>query len=277
MTGFSTAWLKLREAADHRSRNAALGEALSARFALRDKVSVTDIGCGTGSNLRAMADLLPDVQTWSLVDYDADLLGAARSELASWADAARDEGNALLLEKRRQRIAVTFRQADLAADLEDALGPASDLVTAAAFFDLASEAFIRKLARAVAERRAVFYTVLTYNGIMGWQPHHPFDNTVTSIFHRHQMTDKGFGIAAGPTAPLHLSDHFQMVDYSVQEGDSSWRLDAADQALIDELQAGHAAAVAEVSGIDEAALKSWAARKVRGVVVGHTDTLAMPR
>lgn len=276
MTGFSSAWLKLREGADHRSRNAGLADALSARFALREKVAVTDIGCGTGSNLRGMADLLPEQQTWTLVDYDAGLLQAARAELAAWADGHHETGDDLHLEKGRQRIAVSFRQADLSANLDDALGQSCDLVTAAAFFDLASVAFIRTFAQAVTARRAAFYTVLTYNGISRWQPHHPADNAVTSAFHRHQMTDKGLGVAAGPMAPMHLSDQFQFAEYSVQEGDSPWLLGPGDQALMDEVQRGHAAAVAEIGGVDAAALKSWASRKLTGVYIGHTDTLAMP-
>ncbi len=276
MTGFSIAWLKLREAADHRSRNPQLADALSARFALRDEVTVTDIGCGTGSNLRGTADLLPEVQAWRLVDYDEGLLEAARTELSAWADSAREDGGGLILQRGRRKITVSFRQADLSANLDEALGSASDLVTAAAFFDLASEAFIRKVAQVVAARRAVFYTVLTYNGIMRWQPHHPLDGAITSTFHRHQLTDKGFGVAAGPIAPMHLSDQFQMAGYSVQDGDSSWQLGQHDQALIDELQAGHAAAVAEVGEVEEGALKSWALRKLSGILIGHTDTLAMP-
>ncbi|KUO54182.1 MAG: hypothetical protein APF80_16010 [Alphaproteobacteria bacterium BRH_c36] len=276
MTGFSSDWLKLREGADHRSRNNGLAEALSARLALREMVRVTDIGCGTGSNLRGTADLLPDKQSWTLVDYDAGLLGSARVELAAWADAAHDAGDQLSLERGRKRISVSFRQADLSADLDAALGETCDLVTAAAFFDLASEAFIQRFAKAVAARRAVFYTVLTYNGISRWQPHHPADNAVASAFHRHQLSDKGFGAAAGPMAPIHLADQFQFAEYSVQEGESPWELGRGDQALMDEVQAGHAMAIAEIGGVDAATLKSWVSRRLSGVYIGHTDTLAMP-
>ncbi|MBU2582535.1 MAG: class I SAM-dependent methyltransferase [Alphaproteobacteria bacterium] len=275
MTGFSSAWLKLREAADHRSRNSDLAEALSARFQQREKVSVTDIGCGTGSNLRGMYDLLPEAQVWTLVDYDAGLLQSARTELCAWADKVSEAGDKLFLERGRRRIEVAFRQADLAADLDHALGNPSDLVTAAAFFDLASEAFMGRFAQAVAKRRAVFYTVLTYNGISRFEPHHPADNAVIAAFHRHQLTDKGFGVAAGPTAPSALFDCLQMAGFSVQEGDSPWVLGPADQMLMDEIQSGHAAAVAEIGGVDAASLKTWAARKLTGVTVGHTDTFAV--
>ena len=276
MSGFSSAWLTLREPADHRSRNAELAEALSARFTLRNSITVTDIGCGTGSNLRATAALLPTKQNWTLVDYDPGLLSTAREELCRWADETRTEGEALELIKGLSRISVSFRQADLAVDLEAGLGEPNDLITAAAFFDLASEAFIRKFAQAVAACNAVFYTVLTYNGRCRWQPHHPGDNAVTSAFHRHQMTDKGLGISVGPTAPMYLSDQFKLAGYSVQEGDSPWQLEAQDEALLAEVQAGHQSAVAETGAVEQAALKSWASRKLTGAVIGHSDTLAMP-
>ena len=276
MSGFSSAWLTLREPADHRSRNAELAEALSARFTLRDSITVTDIGCGTGSNLRATAALLPTKQNWTLVDYDPGLLGTAREELCRWADETRTVGEALELIKGPARISVSFRQADLAVDLEAGLGEPNELITAAAFFDLASEAFIRKFAQAVAARNAVFYTVLTYNGRCSWQPRHPADNAVTSAFQRHQMTDKGFGVSVGPTAPLHLSDQFKLAGYSVQEAESPWRLAPGDEALLAELQAGHLTAVAETGAVEQSALQSWASRKLTGAIIDHTDTLAIP-
>lgn len=278
MTGFDPGWLALREPADHRSRNAALAEALAARFALRDTVSVVDLGCGTGSNLRALAGLLPKRQTWTLVDYDPNLLERAREALSEWATASTRKGDGSLeLEYDGRRLHVAFRQADLNADLDAALGPAVDLVTAAAFFDLASPAFIRRLAAAVAERKAVFYTVLTYNGIQLWTPRSPADSQMAGAFNRHQMNDKGLGPSAGPTAPAHLADQFRLAGFSVEEGDSPWRLRTpADAALIAELASGYAAAVAETGAVDARTLERWQARQHTGAETGHTDTLAFP-
>ncbi len=276
MTGFSADWLALREAADHRARNSDLADGLQARFAQRDTVNVVDIGCGSGSNLRGTAPLLPSRQSWTLVDYDADLLSAARGELQKWADASEGHGESLRLRKDRLDIEVSFRQADLAADLETALGTGADLITAAAFFDLTSPAFIKTFTRAVAARRAVFYTVLTYNGLSGWDPRNPSDNAISSAVNRHQGTDKGFGPAAGPTAASHLADQFRLNDYIVSEGDSPWRLGSADQALIDELVAGHVRAVSETGAVDAATIEKWGKVVRKGAMVGHTDTLAVP-
>ena len=85
MSGFSPEWLRLREAADRRARNRDIESVVQARFAQRDAVTVVDLGCGTGSNLRATTSLLPNVQSWTLVDNDAALLDALHDRLPSLA------------------------------------------------------------------------------------------------------------------------------------------------------------------------------------------------
>lgn len=278
MTGFSPEWLSLREAADHRSRDAALADALRSYFLQRDHVTVFDLGCGTGSNLRATAALLPARQTWTLVDYDPALLAAARSRLSEWAERTDAVGEGLRLIRDGRQIDVSFRQADLVAGLEEVLGAGPcDLVTASALFDLASEDFIRRFAKAVAAVRAVFYTVLTYNGIQKWTPRGPLDQQMTAAFIAHQLTDKGFGVSAGPLAPEHLAGSFRAFGYSVSEGDSPWLLSAPrDAQLIGELAAGFAGAVRETRKVADSDVDKWLARTFTGAHVGHTDTLALP-
>lgn len=277
MSGFTTEWLALREPADHRSRNPSLQSALSSRLSVRASIDVVDLGCGTGSNLRATAPLLGPRQSWTLVDHDPRLLSAARDKLSHWAGIARGEGEALYLEKDGKEIWIRFRQADLAKDLDRALGEAPALVTASALFDLASVEFIRRFASSLASRRAAFYTVLTYNGIQHWSPRHPSDNALTAAFHRHQMTDKGFGVSAGPTAPAHLADQFRLEGYLVEEGDSPWVLTGArDAALVGELAKGFLSAVRETRAVDARTLDAWERIRHTGAEVGHTDTLAFP-
>lgn len=303
MSGFSPTWLALREPADHRSRSSSLANTLQTRFLQRETISVVDLGCGTGSNLRATAPLLPHVQHWTLVDYDPALLAAAKVTLIAWADESivvpfspspldvsssdlsqgpipqRDQSiqEQLELRKGSARLFVRFRQADLVTDLDAVLDlDPPDLVTASALFDLASPAFIQKFAEAVAKRRAVFYTVLTYNGIQHWTPRTPIDQAMCAAFSRHQMTDKGFGPSCGPTAPVELAEQFQTYGYTVEEGDSPWRLGPADQALTTELATGFAAAIRETKSIPDAEIDAWLKRPHTGAEVGHTDTLAIP-
>lgn len=278
MSGFSPTWLALREAADHRSRNQSVAETLQTRFLQRETISVLDLGCGTGSNLRATSSLLPHAQHWTLVDHDPALLATAKQSLIAWADKHSDAGGSLSLQKSNLKLTVKFHQADLVADLDTVLdlAPKADLITASALFDLASPAFIQKFAAAVAKRRAVFYTVLTYNGIQRWTPRSPLDQSMSGAFSRHQMTDKGFGPSCGPTAPVELAEQFETHGYGVEEGDSPWRLGPADAALITELASGFAAAVRETKSIPDAEIDAWLKRTRAGAEVGHTDTLAIP-
>jgi SAM-dependent methyltransferase len=276
MSGFSPEWLALREPADHRSRAADLEAELAAHFARSEVVSITDIGCGTGSNLRATFSLLGPEQHWTLVDHDAGLLAEARARLVRWADLVTADDESLNLRKAGRRLAVRFRKSDLARDLEAALGPPADLVTASALFDLASADVIDAVARAVAARRAAFYTVLTYNGIQRWRPAHSADAEMVAAFHAHQATDKGLGAAAGPNAPRLLREAFRAVRYRVSEGDSPWLLDARDQSLVSSLSEGFAGAVRETSEVPARTVDDWAAVTRTGAEVGHTDMLAFP-
>jgi SAM-dependent methyltransferase len=279
MSGFSPEWLSLREAADHRSRNVSLARSVSARFNNRDEVSIVDLGCGTGSNLRCTSTLFEaNQQAWTLVDYDPKLLAAAAEKLSAWADRTIKDDAGLILSKGRKTITVAFRQADLTKDLDRALGSTVDLITASAFFDLCSVSFIESFATAVAARRAAFYTVLTYNGQQTWTPEHAADAQFAQSFHAHQVTDKGFGGAAGPGAASALAKAFTSVGYTVSEGDSPWRLaNPHDQKLIAELVPGFAGAVRETGAIDKAIIDAWLAITRSGARVGHTDTFAIPK
>jgi SAM-dependent methyltransferase len=276
MSDFSAPWLDLREPVDHRSRNRKLERALAKHFDGWRPITVVDLGCGTGSNLRATAPLLGPEQHWTLVDRDQRLLDAAAERLAAWADGADRQDGRLALFKGARRINVAFRCADLAADLEAALGSSANLVTASAMFDLASAAFIARLAAAVAARRSAFYTVLTYDGDQRWTPEHERDAPLLDAFHAHQRRDKGLGPAAGPEAPDALSEAFAAQGYQVQEGDSAWRLGLADEALIAELAAGFAQAARETGLVEAATLAAWSALSRTGAIVGHADTLALP-
>jgi SAM-dependent methyltransferase len=274
---FSTDWLDLREAADTRARNSDVADAVAARLALRDELTVLDLGAGTGANLRATSHLLPSRQTWTLADRDTRLLEAARAKLSRWADKHSADGDALELEKNDRKIRVIFRAADLAQETKALVDEGAQLVTASAFFDLTSENYIRDLSKAVVAAKAAFYATLTYNGLQKWTPHRPADNQMTAAFQRHQMQDKGFGLAAGPLAASHLVDQFRINGYLALSGESPWRLERADRMLIEEVIRGHAVAVAEVGGVDEKTVLGWLNVPRSAAFVGHIDVFAAPQ
>ncbi len=279
MSGFSAQWLALREPADCRARNGGVRAAALALFAGRGAASLVDLGCGSGSNLRALAEFLPARQTWRLVDHDKALLEAARAALTAWAESAHsDAGGALHLVKGGKSITAHFVCADLADALEGVLAGDIDLVTAAAFFDLVAAPWIKTFCAALAARQLPLYTVLTYDGIEQWSPPHPADAAMLAAFHAHQAGDKGFGPAAGPQALSILSQAFRDAGWMVTTGQSPWRLGADDAKLIAMLAEGSAGAVRETGKVAPGDIASWlAARRGAGAaVIGHEDFFARP-
>ena len=276
MSGFSAEWLDRRESADRRARNPDLLAALAQRLAGQESVRVADLGCGTGSNLRAIAPYLPQTQHWHLLDHDPALLDAARDRLETWADAAEASGGDLAVRHQGRRLTVSFHEADLAAGLEGVL-PRADLVTAAALFDLVSVDWIARLVEAVSCQGALFYAALTYDGNADWIPSHLADEAVLGAFKVHQGRDKGFGPAAGPGATQALIRAFQAAGYRVRTAASPWRLGSADAALVSEIATGIAAAVRETGLLPDDEVDGWLqARTGAACVIGHTDLLALP-
>lgn len=276
---FSAEWLALREPVDHASVAPDLRSALAKRFAGHASIDIVDLGCGAGSNLRGSFDMLPDRQSWTLVDHDPALLAAARARLSAWADSAETAGEGLRLRKGGKSLAVAFRTADLSAGYPDSLFGNADLVTAAALFDIVSASNIVALAETLGRLRRVFYTVLTYDGIAEWQPEHPADAPIRAAFNAHQVTDKGFGPAAGPGATQALADSFTARDYRVSRAPSPWVVREEHFALRRELDKGFAGAAREM-GLDPGLVDGWLAQRMSGpgrvTIVGHEDLLAIP-
>lgn len=268
MSGFSSSWLHLRESADHRSRDEALLSDLLRHLNGRKHISVLDLGCGTGSNLRALAPLLPMSQHWHLIDHDRALLDAAHENIQSWlpgTDVA--------------ELSWSLEAADLLTDIDRLLDAQTyDIVTAAALFDLVSADWITAFATRLAERGCVFYTVLIYDGVMRWTPEHEQDEAVRLAFNQHQQTDKGFGAAAGPDAGVVLAEKLEAAGLHVETGQSPWRLDGGDRRLMLETAKGIGQAAEETGLVDDAALASWRASRERltACEIGHTDLLAIP-
>lgn len=278
MAGFSPEWLALREPVDHAARNPQVLAAVGAHFSGKTSLSILDLGCGAGSNLRATYAALPDRQHWTLVDHDTDLLDHARRRLAEWADDTREQGEELVLAKDDKLITVDTRRVDLDRDLEWVLGWQPDLVTAAALFDLTSRRWIERFVAALASQRLPLYAVLTYDGREEWQPEHPADAGMHAAFSGHQRGEKGFGPAAGPEACEIMAEAFRKSGFAVSTGDSSWLIDQRHPALRAALAEGIAQAVCETGRVDPASVADWLAarRDAQSARIGHQDLWARP-
>jgi hypothetical protein len=280
MTGFSAQWLALREPADHRARDRALQNKVCEQLANvarteQRAVRLIDLGCGSGSNLRALATSLPEQQHWTLVDYDPLLLAAARAALIAWADEVINDSTSLTLRKNNKILEIEFSQVDLARDIERVLAWPADVITAAAFFDLVAESWLVRFCQAL---RTTLYTVLTYDGSEQWLPPHSADSAMLKAFHAHQKTDKGFGVAAGPDATSVMQRELTARGFQVTLASSPWKIDQTEAAFIHALATGSAAAVRETGLLNELEVNQWltARMSAQHCMVGHWDILATP-
>lgn len=280
--GFSADWLALREPADHRSRSAELLAHLAKKVESRDVLRITDLGCGTGSNLRATAPALNAHQEWTLVDYDFVLLEQAARSLTEWADEAKAIGDDLVLIKDGKNIGVKFRIADLNKELEQVISGEIDVVTASALFDLISEPWMKRFIAALKTTPALLYTVLTYNGEDEFLPAHPFDWGIINAFKIHQRRDKGFGPAEGPQAAATLARLLKEAGYGVETADTPWVLKPSDIQLKTELLKGLQGAAMETGLVSDNGANDWlfwrtsmGDQKGSRLKTGHTDILAV--
>ena len=260
---FSADWLSLREPVDHASVNAELRRQLVEAIGTPEKLTVVDLGSGTGSNLRGLAPWLPGRQAWRLLDHDQTLLNAA--EAASKPDTV-TMATGHCVDLNTLDLGEMFRGADL--------------ITAAAFFDIASQTIIEKIARAVVDAGAAFYTVLTYDGLAAWFPEHEANGEMRRLFNAHQQSDKGMGAALGPDATEALRQAFTEHGYRVMTGPSPWVVGAQHQDMRAMLDDGWASAVGETGKLNVDVLASWQRQRQSApdatTVVGHQDLLALP-
>jgi hypothetical protein len=265
MSGFSAAWLALREPYDLAARNAKVLDAVAAHVIEQPSIGVVDLACGTGATLRAIGPHLPPQQSWRLVDNDLGLLAKA-SALG-----------------RPPHLTVISKPVDLVRDLELALQGPLDLITASALLDLVSAEWLDRLIVEAAARRLPVYAALTYDGRTTPEPGCVLDIEILAGFNAHQRTDKGFGPALGPTAAARAIERFEQLGYAVVQGRSDWVFGPDDRTIQDQLFAGWAEVAALTTALSSDAIERWLAQR-RGHLaegrsrlrVGHVDLFARP-
>jgi len=266
MSGFSADWLALREPYDFRSRCPAVLDAVVASLKGCPSVMITDIACGTGSTLRALAPRLGPVQNWRLADNDLSLLARASTM-------ARPAG-----------VTVKPVPLDLTRDLEAVLDGPVDLITTSALLDLVSDSWLERLTVEVAARSIPVYAALSYDGRIEIAPGDPFDAAIVKAVNEHQRTDKGFGPALGPAAGHAAIARFEALGYTVVNGTSDWVIGPNERDIQMEIFAGWAGAAREIGDLSLADTVAWLTRRRDAVAagrssirVGHVDIFARPK
>lgn len=223
-------WLKLREAADWEARSSRLVQrVVDAAPQEGTPYNVLDLGTGTGSNVRYLADRLPGHQHWRVVDRSPDLLALVTNRTASWAASRGYECRATAtgLHVRHETLdcEIETRQRDLRVLDDPGLFAGRQLVTASALLDLVSESWLQSLAAHCRDAGAAVLFALTYNGESSCSPDEPEDELIRELLNRHQHTDKGLGgIAAGPDAVACAERCFTEIGYEVRIEPTDWNI-----------------------------------------------------
>lgn len=260
MESFAESWLRLREPYDHTARSAPLARRFLA--ALPASPRVLDLAAGAGSNARYLASLGVRRADWVLADADRALLAAADMGVGRVARVAAD-------------LARLEREIDLTR---------VDGVTAAAFGDLVSAAWLARFAQCVFRRRLPVLLALSVDGRAAWTPQDPDDALVQRLFRRDQARDKGFGPALGDAAPWRLASDLRGFGYRVHLRRSDWRIGQEDRTMLERMIDGFAdAAKAAAPPGFQGAIAGWSdRRRVQAAAgglrlsVGHRDCLALP-
>ena len=143
MSRFSADWLALREPYDLQARNPAVLDAVIAWCKDVFAIRIVDLGCGTGSTLRALARRLPGRQNWQFFDNDFELVARAAAI------------------RPPATVTVTATPLDLARDLEAALDGSIDLITTSALLDLVSESWLERLVVEISARSIPLYAAIS--------------------------------------------------------------------------------------------------------------------
>jgi len=293
MSGFSDAWLALREPADHRARSSTVMDRLAPHLvavdtpvSARRPFRVVDLATGTGSNVRYLVPRLPTWQSWTLLDADVELLRVLPVRMAVWASR---NGRAWVQTDGRMMLSNAGQQCSLrcqVADLRHGLGAVEEtpgLVTASALLDLVSREWLARLVHWLVEHRVPALFALNYDGRTVLDPPHPDDRFVMELVNRHQHTDKGFGPALGPAASVCFDELCAESGWDVARERSDWVLDRSEIALQAELLSGWATAATELDPASADRVREWERDRIGTsragqlhVVVGHDDVAAWP-
>jgi SAM-dependent methyltransferase len=248
-------WLALREGADAAARATSLLDPLRPSFT--GPLVVRDLGCGTGSQARWLAGLLPAPTRWVLHDRDPDLVALAAAGVPG--DVTTVVGDVTRL-----------RAADL-------LG--TTLVTASALLDLLTAAEVDDIAAACVGAACPALLALTVAGRVELLPGDPLDAEFEAAFNEHQRRTVAGRALLGPTAADVTAAAFERRGATVRSAPSPWRLGPDQADLTAEwLRGWVGAAVEQRPDLAGPAVGYLARRLAAGVraVVWHTDLLALP-
>jgi SAM-dependent methyltransferase len=281
-------WLRVREPADIAARSEALTCAIADATAPGEPLRLLDLGTGTGSNIRYLAERVRRPQRWLGIDRSAVLLAALPERITSWAAASGYEAwtgdRRCVVRGAHFECEIETQQGDLGTLGDHRIFAGRHIVTASALLDLVSTSWLLALAAHCRIEGALALFAMTYNGRFACTPADAEDEDVRGLMNQHQKRDKGLGgPAAGPDAGAIAEQCFLQEGYRVRREPSDWVLEPADRDVQRLLIDGWAGAATEMAPDRARAIARWRARRLTDVeagrsrvVVSHDDLAAWP-
>jgi hypothetical protein len=270
---YAPEWLALRERADAQARAQQLLTPL--RTFLADApapggvLTVRDLGCGTGSMGRWLAEQLGGPQRWYMYDRDPLLL----EEIGGRMPQSATDGSP---------IEVVPVQRDITDLSSDELAGTS-LVVASALLDVLTAEEVERIAASCAEAGCAVLMAISVEGKVEFDPADPLDAEFAAAFNAHQRRNDDGRRLLGPDAVEAATAAFELCGATVRTHSSPWELGADDKDLTEQwLRGWTAAACAQQPDLEKASedylrrrLEASEAGELR-VVVHHRDLLALP-
>jgi methyltransferase family protein len=270
---YAPEWLALREDADSRARAETLlgplHDFLADSATPGGRLTVHDLGCGTGSMGRWLAARLDGPQRWFMYDRDPALLENIAARMP------REAADGSPLEVVPQQLDITRLTGD------DLAG--TSLVTASALLDLLTADEVESLAASCAAAGCAVLLSLSVEGRVGIDPSDPLDKEFTAAFNAHQRRTDGGRRLLGPDAVEAATAAFERNGASVITRSSPWQLGPEDSGLTAQWLLGWVAAACAQEPSLEAASEEYLRRRLDAceagalrAVVHHRDLLALP-
>ncbi len=214
-------WLNQRYEVDRQARNKEVESIFRARLSA-GKITIVDIGAGTGSNLRYYhGRLSAQEQHWYLVDQEKVLLEETLANLDS--EVNQCEENVWQLRHNQKDIVVHFVEADVFTNSIDPFLERADLILSNAFFDLASAVQLRDFLGKLDFGRQTFLSTINYTG-MRFIPGDTEDGYWIDHYEEHMRRDRPEGRSTGPDCVGLIIEFFEHQDLRYHVGGSNWEL-----------------------------------------------------
>lgn len=270
---YAPEWLALREDADARARAdelvGPLNSFLAGTTAPGGRLTVHDLGCGTGSMGRWLSARLDGPQRWFMHDRDPALLENIAARMP------RETGDGSALEVVPQQRDITRLTG------EDLAG--TSVVTASALLDLLTADEVESLAAGCAAAGCAVLLALSVEGQVELDPSDPLDEEFAAAFNAHQRRADAGRRLLGPDATEAATAAFERNGFSVLTRSSPWRLGPQESGLTAQWLLGWVAAACAQEPSLEAASEGYLRRRLDScdggtleAVVHHRDLLALP-